>query len=45
MIDLLNQSHSLKNLEIVDGDILCFEKKLPEYVIMILIIYILLNYI
>ncbi|ORX46667.1 hypothetical protein BCR36DRAFT_101335 [Piromyces finnis] len=31
MIDLLNQNHSLKNLEIVDGDILCFEKKLPDY--------------
>jgi len=30
MIDLLNQSHSLKKLEIVNGDILCFEKKLAD---------------
>jgi len=30
MIDLLNQNHSLKKLEIVDGDILCFEKRLPN---------------
>jgi len=30
MIDLLNQNHSFKKLEIVDGDILCFEKKLAS---------------
>ena len=30
MIDLLNQGHSLKKLEIVNGDILCFEKKLSD---------------
>ncbi|ORX87688.1 cysteine proteinase [Anaeromyces robustus] len=30
MIDLLNQNHSLKKLEIVDGDILCFEKKYSD---------------
>jgi len=30
MIDLLNQNHSLRKLEIVDGDILCFERKLAN---------------